>query len=180
MSGPLPGTGVTPSAWNTRAETICGVAVHMPPVAPVGSLSTIVAFQASAVPVFCTLRLNCPSCPRFIVGGPPLVRVSAGGVAMVSGGETPGIPGRGKKNVPPRVVPSVQLAVLTNVVPGEFGGTVLLRTTVTLSTTWQPAGMVGKPLNVSRPVLFGAGPVNGTGAPGAGQVEPFQVATLLT
>src|SRR5215469_282563 len=178
-SGPLPGTGVTPSAWNTCAERICGAVAHMPPVAPVGSLSTIVAFQASLVPVFCTLRVNCPNCPMFMVAGPPLTRVSAGGVAMVSGGETPCSPGSGKKNLPPRVVPSVQLAVLTNVVPGEFGGTVLLRTTVTSSTTWQPAGMVGKPLNVSRPVLFGAGAVNGTAAPGAGQVDPLQVATLL-
>src|SRR5215469_14661198 len=87
-SGPLPGTGVTPSDWNTCAERICGVAVHMPPVAPAGSLSTIVAFQASVVPVFCTLRLNCPNCPRFIVAGPPLVRVRAGGVGAATWIET--------------------------------------------------------------------------------------------
>ena len=88
MSGPLPGTGVTPSAMNTCAERICGVAVHMPPVTPVGSLSTIVTFQASVIPVFCTLRVNCPNCPRFIVVGPPLVRVSAGGVGATTWIET--------------------------------------------------------------------------------------------
>jgi len=63
--------------------------VHIPPVAPVGNLSRIVAFQASVVPVFCTLRVNRPNCPRFIVVGPPLVMTRVGGVAMVSGGETP-------------------------------------------------------------------------------------------
>src|ERR1700758_1052602 len=88
MSGPLPGTGVTPSAWNTCAERICGVAVHMPPVAPVGSLSTMVAFQASVVPVFCTLSENVPCCPIYIVAGPFLVRVSAGGVTAATTIET--------------------------------------------------------------------------------------------
>src|SRR5258708_33161060 len=52
----------------------------MPPVTPVGSLSRIVALQASVIPVFCTLRVNRPNCPRFIVVGPPLIRVRAGGV----------------------------------------------------------------------------------------------------
>src|SRR2546429_2677777 len=88
MSGPLPGTGVTPSACNTCAERICGLAVHMPPVAPAGSLSTMVAFQASVVPVFCTLSENRPSCPRFIVAGPLLVRVRAGGVGATTWIET--------------------------------------------------------------------------------------------
>src|SRR5256884_201744 len=60
----------------------------MPPVAPVGSLSTMVAFQASVVPVFCTLSENRPSCPRFIVAGPLLVRVRAGGVGATTWIET--------------------------------------------------------------------------------------------
>src|SRR5207237_4944471 len=60
----------------------------MPPVAPAGSLSTIVAFQASVVPVFCTLRVNRPSCPRFIVAGPLLVRARAGGVGATTWIET--------------------------------------------------------------------------------------------
>src|SRR6516165_3423618 len=88
VSGPLPGTGVTPSAWNTCAERISGAAVHMPPVAPVGSLSTIVAFQASVVPVFCALRVNCPNCPRLIVAGPALVRLRLGGVGEATWTET--------------------------------------------------------------------------------------------
>src|SRR5262249_62419219 len=60
----------------------------MPPVAPVGSLSRIVAFQASVVPVFCTFRVNCPNCPRLIVVGPPLVRVRLGGVGAATWTET--------------------------------------------------------------------------------------------
>src|SRR5215510_11664374 len=39
------------------------------------------------------------------------------------------------------VVPNVQLAVLENCVPGEFGGTALLSTTVTLSTICCPVGI---------------------------------------
>src|SRR5258707_3450015 len=66
---------------------------------------------------------------------------------MVSGGdETPCCPVSGKWKVPPMVVPNVQLAVLENCVPGEFGGTALLSTTVTLSTICCPAGIAGKPL----------------------------------
>src|SRR6266404_1282118 len=66
--------------------------LHMPPVVPVGSLSTMVAFHASLLPVFCTLRVNCPSWPGFIVAGPPLV-ITRPGAAMVSGGdETPCCP----------------------------------------------------------------------------------------
>ena len=72
LSGPLPGTGVTPSAWNTCAERICGAAVHMPPVAPVGSLSTIVAFQASLHPGVLDVEAEPPHCARVIVAGPDL------------------------------------------------------------------------------------------------------------
>jgi len=68
----------------------------MPPVAPVGSLSRIVAFQASVVPVFCTLRVNRPSCPRYMVAGPPLVIVRAeiGTVTVWASWQssTPGVP----------------------------------------------------------------------------------------
>src|SRR5216683_130198 len=71
------------------------------------------------------------------------------------------------------VVPNVQLAVLENCVPGEFGGTALLSTTVTLSTICCPAGIGGKPLNVSSPLAFVA--AKGTGAP-----LPFQAALLFT
>ncbi len=70
------------------------------------------------------------------------------------------------------IVPNVQLAVLKNCVPGEFGGTALLSTTVTLSTICCPAGIVGKPLKVSSPPALVT--VNGTAAP-----LPFQVAVLL-
>jgi hypothetical protein len=52
------------------------------------------------------------------------------------------------------VVPNVQLAVLENCVPGEFGGTALSSTTVTLSTICCPAGIAGKPLKVSTPPAF--------------------------
>jgi len=72
------------------------VAVHMPPVAPVGSLSRIVAFQASVVPVFCTLSVNRPNCPRYMVVGPPLVSVTAeiGTVTVCASWQssTPGVP----------------------------------------------------------------------------------------
>jgi len=71
------------------------------------------------------------------------------------------------------VVPSVQVAVFENCVPGEFGGTALLSTTVTFSTICCPAGIAGKPLKVSRPAAFMT--VNGTAAP-----LPFQAALLLT
>src|SRR5690348_14168442 len=67
---------------------IWGVAVHMPPVAPVGSLSTMVAFQASLWPVFCTLSVKVPGCPIYRVAGPALVRVSAGGVGATTWIET--------------------------------------------------------------------------------------------
>src|SRR5258707_14787312 len=60
----------------------------MPPVTPVGSLSRIVALQASVIPVFCTLSVNRPNCPRFIVVGPPLIRVRAGGVGATTWIET--------------------------------------------------------------------------------------------
>ena len=57
--------------------------------------------------------------------------------------------------------------------PGEFGGTALLSTTVTLSTICCPAGIEGKPLKVSSPLAFVT--VKGTGAP-----LPFQAALLFT
>src|SRR4029077_16744374 len=77
--GPLPGTGVTPSAWKTCALSIWGVKEHMPPVGlALGSRSRIVAFHASLTPVFWTLRPNCPNCPRLIVAGPVFVSVSLG------------------------------------------------------------------------------------------------------
>src|SRR6266478_4245692 len=129
----------------------------MPPVVPVGSLSTMVAFHASLLPVFCTLRVNCPSCPGFIVAGPPLVITRPGAAIVIVGDETHCCPVSGKWKVPPMVVPNVQLAVLENCVPGEFGGTALLSTTVTLTTIGCPAGIGGKPLKGSgAPVPFAA------------------------
>src|SRR5437879_12153031 len=80
--GPLPGTGVTPSAWKTCALSIWGVKEHMPPVGlGLGSRSRIVAFHASLTPVFWTLRPNCPNCPRLIVAGPLFVRLRLGAEA---------------------------------------------------------------------------------------------------
>src|SRR5260370_3049633 len=145
----------------------------MPPVVPVGSLSTMVGFHASLVPVFCTLRVDCRSWPGYIVAGPPLV-ITRPGAAIVSGGdETPCCPVSGKWKVPPTVVPNVQLAVLENCVPGEFGGTALLSTTVTLTTICCPGAIGGKPLKVSSPLAFVT--AKGTGAP-----PPFQAALLFT
>src|SRR6266581_4843736 len=60
----------------------------MPPVVPVGSLSTMVAFHASLLPVFCTLRVNCPSWPGFIVAGPPLVITRPSAAALPGGAAT--------------------------------------------------------------------------------------------
>src|SRR5258707_2644060 len=50
----------------------------MPPVPPLGSRSRSVTFHASLVPVFCTLKPNCPHCPGLIVGGPDLVNMRLG------------------------------------------------------------------------------------------------------
>src|SRR6266849_780413 len=52
--------------------------LHMPPVVPLGSSSSSVTFHASLDPLFWTLRLNCPHCPGFIVGGPDLVNTRLG------------------------------------------------------------------------------------------------------
>src|SRR5206468_12552571 len=52
--------------------------MHMPPVAPLGSWSSSVTFHALLVPVFWTLRPNCPHCPGLIVGGPDLVNTRLG------------------------------------------------------------------------------------------------------
>src|SRR5207244_6703336 len=93
---------------------------------------------------------------------------------MGSGGyEIPCCPVSGKWKVPPMVVPNVQLAVLENCVPGEFGGTALLSTTVTLTTICCPAGIGGKPLKVSSQLAFETA---------KGNVAPmlFQAALLLT
>ena len=78
-SGPLPGTGVTPSAAKTCALSTSGVASHMPPVAPSGSTSRMVVFQASLGPVFWTSIAKMPHCPTFIVAGPDFVTSSTGG-----------------------------------------------------------------------------------------------------
>src|SRR5215813_10497897 len=172
ISGAL--AGVTPSARKSCALSIWGVAEHMPPVGALfGSRSRIVAFHASLVPLFRISKPNCPGCPTTIVAGPDLVNTRFG-AAMVSGGdETPCSPGSGKWKVPPMVVPNVQLAVLENCVPGEFGGTALLSTPVTLSTICCPAGIAGNPLKVSTPPALLT--PNGTAAP-----LPFQAALLLT
>src|SRR5260370_33234098 len=77
--GPLPGTGVTPSAWKPCARSIWGAKEHMPRVGlALGSRSRIVAFQASLTPVFWTLRPNCPNCPVLIVAGPVFVSTRLG------------------------------------------------------------------------------------------------------
>src|SRR5262249_41002175 len=73
-SGPLPTTGVTPSAWKICALIIWGAEEHMPPVGLLfGSRSRIVAFHASVGPAFWTLRPNCAGCPGLIVAGPVFV-----------------------------------------------------------------------------------------------------------
>ena len=74
----MPGTGVTPSAANTRALVICGVVSHIPPVGPSGSLSSSVTLNASRVPVFWTSRAKSLYSAGFIVAGPVLSTVSSG------------------------------------------------------------------------------------------------------
>ena len=93
-SGPLPGTGVTPSAAKTRALRISGVRSHMPPVGPSGSRSRRETSQAGLSPVFWTSRAKVPHCPRFIVAGPDFVTTSTG-AAMVIGAVIPFSPGKG-------------------------------------------------------------------------------------
>src|SRR5216683_2545727 len=66
----------------------------MPPVAPLGSWSSSVAFHASLVPVFWTLRPNCPHCPTLIVAGPDLVNTRLGA-----------------PTIPPTVIETLALAV---------------------------------------------------------------------
>ena len=70
--------GVTPSAANTRALRICGVASHMPPDGRLGSRSSNVTLNASATPRFCTLSAKSPGSAGFIVAGPDLSIVSTG------------------------------------------------------------------------------------------------------
>src|SRR5262249_35518717 len=172
ISGAL--AGVTPSARKSCALSIWGVEEHMPPVGLLlGSRSRSVAFHASLVPLFRISKPNCPGCPTVIVAGPDLVNTRLGAATVSGSASTPGSPGSGKWKVPPMVVPNVQLAVLENCVPGEFGGTALLSTTVTLSTICCPAGIGGKPLKVSSPLAFVT--VKPTGAP-----LPFQAALLFT
>ena len=50
----------------------------MPPVAPSGRMSRIVAFQAPPVPVFWTSMSKSPHAPRLIVAGPDFVTTSTG------------------------------------------------------------------------------------------------------
>src|SRR5712691_2709302 len=138
----------------------------MPPVGPLGSWSSSVAFQASLVPVFWILKPNCPHCPVLIVAGPDLVNTRLG-AAMVSGGVIPASPGSGSWNTPLMTRPKIQLAVLINCFPGTFVA-VLLSTTVTLMTNCCPGGMMGKPLKVSTPPTLEN--VYGIGAPVLTQV----------
>ncbi len=93
-NGPLPATGVTPSAWKTWALSTWGVVEHMPPVPPLGSRSRSVTFHASLVPVFWTLKPNCPHCPRLIVAGPDSVNTRSGA-----------------PTIPPTVIETLALAV---------------------------------------------------------------------
>ena len=51
----------------------------MPPVAPSGSTSRRVAFQASLGPVLRTSRVKLPDCASVIVAGPVFVTSSSGG-----------------------------------------------------------------------------------------------------
>ncbi len=90
----MPGTGVTPSAAKTWALITAGVVSHIPPLAPSGSRSRIVAFQASLLPLFRMSRVKFPRSPRFMVAGPVLVSTSSG-PAMVMGGVMPDSPGSG-------------------------------------------------------------------------------------
>src|SRR2546428_13822088 len=68
--------------------------LHMPAVAALGSSSSSVTFHALLVPVFWTLRPNCPHCPRLIVGGPDLVNTRLGA-----------------PTIPPTVIETLALAV---------------------------------------------------------------------
>src|SRR5246127_4457778 len=52
--------------------------LHMPPVEPLGDSSSSMTSHALLVPVFWTLKPNCPHCPGLIVGGPDLVNTRLG------------------------------------------------------------------------------------------------------
>jgi hypothetical protein len=86
-----PETGV-PSASKTWAVIAVGAASHMPPVAPSGSRSLSVTFQAGASPAFWTSRVKVPGVPNVIVAGPVLVSVSSGSTIVI-GPVVPGSPG---------------------------------------------------------------------------------------
>src|SRR5258706_16416462 len=125
--------------------------LHMPPVVPVGSLSTMVAFHASLLPVFCALRMNLPSCPGFIVAGPPLV-ITRPGAAMVSGGdETPRRPGRGEWEVSAMVGPNGQVAGLGDWGPGGVGGWGVVGNPGAVRTNLCPGGNGGEPAEGDSP-----------------------------
>ena len=93
-SGPLSGTGVTPSCANTWALSSSGGISHIPPVAPSGRRSRIVTFQASPSPTLWTSSVKVPHSVTFSVAGPVLVMVSTG-ATMVIGSLMPHSPGSG-------------------------------------------------------------------------------------
>jgi hypothetical protein len=86
-------TGVTPSAWNTRAVTAVGALSHVPPCAVSGRWSVIVRFHAGVVVRLWTLRVNVSGVPRIIRTGPDFSSVMSGSTIVI-GAVVPGPPGR--------------------------------------------------------------------------------------
>src|SRR5262249_54362788 len=88
-----PETGVTPSAWNTRAVIAAGTASQVPPEGGFGSRSRIVRFHAGPLAASWPSRVDAAGVPGDIAGGPLLVSVSTSGPTIVMGGVVPGRPG---------------------------------------------------------------------------------------
>src|SRR5260370_14844294 len=98
----------------------------MPPVEPLGSWSSSVTFHASLVPVFWTLKPNCPHCPRLIVAGPDLVNTRSGA-----------------PTIPPTVIETLALAVwggVFHVTTPEFV-TIVPPASVLLGVARQPSSI---------------------------------------
>src|SRR5258708_19552301 len=115
----------------------------MPPVPPLGSRSRSVTFHASLVPVFWTLKPNCPHCPRLIVAGPDLVNTRSGA-----------------PTIPPTVIETLALAVCGGVfhVTTPVLGTIVPAASVLPSVARKrratvPPGAIGPQVAVEFPLI---------------------------
>src|SRR5262245_65092126 len=77
--------GVTPAAWKTRAVIWVGAASQVPPVAPSGSRSVTVRFQAGEAPMLWTSSVKVSGVPIVIWAGPLFSSVRPGSTTVIGG-----------------------------------------------------------------------------------------------